>query len=556
MLKYLQIENIAVIEKTEIDLLSGFTVLTGETGAGKSIVIDSLNAVLGERTSKELIRSGCEKAEVSAVFCNISSEAVAVLEENGFSVDEDGELLIRRTLSVSGNGTVRINGRPATVGILKVIGRELVDIHGQHDNQKLLDEQMHCGYIDLLAGNDALRDEYYLEFKRLNSIRRELRELETDEDEKQRKTELLSFQISELEGAAIRVGELQELKNKLAIAENFEKTAEALRNALTSIKGTDDIDGAKSMLMAAKRELQAVEQFSAESEKLESFIYELDAVCDNIRSFTENNSYSPSETAEIRERLDFLYRLMLKYGDSEEKMLDFLASAQTELEKISFSEQRIDELSTELDNSTERLIMLAEKLTQSRIKTARIFEKKVREGLSLLNMPGVVFTVDFQKGRYTKNGCDEVCFLISANAGEEPRPLAKIASGGELSRIMLVIKQALADKDSVETLIFDEIDTGISGHAAVKVGAMLSSVSKNRQVLCVTHLAQIAATADTHLLIEKHTKNGRTFTDVLPLSREQRIGEIARIMAGGELTENILNSAKELLDRSRTDENL
>lgn len=556
MLKYLQIENIAVIEKTEIELSRGLTVLTGETGAGKSIVIDALNAVLGERTSKELIRSGCEKAEVSAVFCDLTSEAVNVLESNGFSVDQEGELLIRRVLSASGNGSVRVNGRPATVGMLKEIGRELVNIHGQHDNQNLLDEQMHCEYIDRLAANTALRDEYYREFKKLNSIRRELKELETDEDEKQRKTELLTFQIAELEGAAIRIGELDELKEKLTIAENFEKTAEALRSAISSIKGTDDVDGAKTMLSAARRELQSIEQFSEDAERLEGIIYELDAVCDNIRDFTENNTYSASETAEIRERLDFLYRLMLKYGDSEEKMLEFLGSAQAELEKITFSEQRIEELSAELDRSTERLIALGEKLTDSRTKTARVFEKQVCEGLKLLNMPGVVFTVDFEKGRYTKNGCDEVRFLISANAGEEPRPLAKIASGGELSRIMLVIKQALADKDSVETLIFDEIDTGISGHAAVKVGRMLRSVSKNRQVLCVTHLAQIAAAADNHLLIEKHTENGRTFTNVQPLSCERQISEIARIMAGGELTENILNSAKELLDRSKTDGNL
>lgn len=556
MLRYLQIENIAVIEKTEIEFSRGFTVLTGETGAGKSIVIDALNAVLGERTSRELIRSGCERAEVSAVFCELSHEAKAVLEKNGFSADDEGELLIRRTLSASGNGNVRVNGKPATVGILKAIGHELVNIHGQHDNQNLLDEQLHCNYIDRLASNDALREEYYNEFRKLNSIRRELRDLETDEDEKQRKTELLTFQIAELEGAAIRIGELQELKNKLSIAENFEKTAQALQAASSAIKGTDDTDGAKTMLSAAKRELQSVEQFSGDAERLESIVYELDAICDNIRLFTENNSYSASETAEIRERLDFLYRLMLKYGDSEEKMLDFLATAQEELERITFSEQRIEELSAELDGSTERLIALGDRLTESRIKTSRIFEKQVREGLDLLNMPGVIFTVDFAKGRYTKNGCDEVRFLISANAGEEPRPLAKIASGGELSRIMLVIKQALADKDSVDTLVFDEIDTGISGHAAVKVGRMLRKVSKNRQVLCVTHLAQIAAAADNHLLIEKHTENGRTFTNVQPLSDEQRISEIARIMAGGELTENILNSAKELLDRSKTDEDL
>ena len=556
MLKYLQIENIAVIEKTEIELSQGFTVLTGETGAGKSIIIDALNAVLGERTSKELIRSGCDKAEVSAVFSNLNGDAIELLEQNGYLLDDGGELLVRRTLNAAGNGSVRINGKPATVGVLKEIGRGLVDIHGQHDNQNLLDEQMHCGYIDRLASNSVLREEYYCEFKKLNSIRREISALETDDDEKQRRTELLSFQITELENAAICVGEIEKLKTKLSIAENFEKTVRALQTTLSYIKGDENSDGAKTMLASAKRELMSVEQFANDSEKLEGIIYELEAVCENIHSFTENNFYSADETAQIRERLDLLYRLMLKYGDSEEKMLVYLTQAQSELDKINFSDQRIDELSSELEISTEKLIKLGEKLTKSRITAAKHFEKQVCDGLKQLNMPNVVFTVDFTKGKYTKNGCDEVKFLISANAGEEPRPLAKIASGGELSRIMLVIKQALADADSVETLIFDEIDTGISGNAAVKVGRMMRNVSENRQVLCVTHLAQIAAASDNHLLIEKHTDNGKTFTNVKPLSCEQQISEIARIMAGGTLTENILNSAKELLDRSKTDENL
>ena len=553
MLKYLHIENIAVIEKSEIEFSDGFTVLTGETGAGKSIVIDALNAVLGERTSKELIRSGCEKAEVSALFSELSDNTLELLNENGYETDDSGELLIRRVLSNSSNGSVRINGKAATVGILKEIASSLVDIHGQHDNRNLLDEQQHCNYIDLLADNSLLREEYYKSFKRLNSLRRELAALETDEEEKQRKTELLNFQINELQSADIKIGESEELKKKLLVAENLEKNVKALNGVLSALRGDDESDGAKGLLTYAKRDLLTVsdDKLLSNAAKLETIGFELDAICADINEFIDANDYDASEISKIRDRLDFLYKLMLKYGDSEQKMLLFLENAEKELEAITFSEEREQQLSLELDEATEELVLLGEKLTSSRKQVAQLFEKNVCEGLCQLDMPNVKFSVLFNKGRYTKNGCDEVSFLISANTGEEPRPLSKVASGGELSRIMLVIKKCLAHKDAVPTLIFDEIDTGISGNAAVKVGEMLATVATERQVICVTHLAQIAAAAKNHLLIKKHSDEERTYTNVSPLSGDEVISELARIMAGGELTENIIKSAKELLDRSK-----
>lgn len=558
MLKNLHIENIAVIEKADIELNNGLNVMTGETGAGKSIVIDAINAVLGERTSRELIRAGCEKAQVTALFGSLNEAALTVLNDNGFGVDEDGNLLISRSLNLSGNNSVRINGIPSTVGILKEIGRVLVNIHGQHDNQFLLDPLKHCGYIDRVADNGSILNNYYSEFKNLNSIRRNLLELETDSDEKQRRLDLLTYQVNELESAGIHVGEYEELKRQLTVAENYEKMLSSLNSAYYAINGDDENDGAFSLIKNAQKHLSAIEsnEFEGDTRRLSEISGYLEEIEGNIRAFLTNSEYSSLDANEIRERLDFLYRLMLKYGDTEEKMLEFFDNATKELENITFSDKKIAELSALLDESTEKLVALGEKLTASRKNAAKLFESQVSDALKFLDMPNVRFVVDIKNGRYTKNGCDEVQFLISANAGEEPKPLVKIASGGELSRVMLAIKSVLADKDEVATLIFDEIDTGISGRAATKVGAKLRKVSKNRQVLCVTHLAQIAAAADNHLLIEKHTLNNSTFTDITALSGEQQIGEIARIMSGGELTDNLYGSAKELLDRSKSNENL
>lgn len=558
MLKFLHIENIAVIERSDTEFAEGFNVLTGETGAGKSILIDSINAVLGERTSKELIRAGCDSAEVSAVFGNFDDTAVKTLSELGFSPDEDGNIVIRRRLSVSGKGIIKLNGIPVTATQLRDIGKNLINIHGQHDSQALLDPEKHIFYVDALADNSELINEYYQEFRYLNKVRKELEASQIDEEEKQRQTDLLKYQINELESADIKKGELAELKRKAQIAKNYQTVVEALSKADTALNGNDDFSGASALISSAQKELYSLkdEKWNALAEKTADVLSDLTDIGAEIRDFLDNAEYSELDINNINERLDLLDRLMLKYGNSEEEMLDFLTSAKVRLEELDFSDRRISQLSDLLDKSTDRLVELGEKLTLSRKKAAAEFEKKVCDILSYLNMPDVRFTVSMQKGRYTKRGCDNIEFLISANRGENVKPLSKIASGGELSRVMLAIKSVLLDKDPVGTMIFDEIDTGISGYTAGKVGIQLKKVAKNRQVICVTHLAQIAAMADEHLLIEKSTEGGRTFTQVKPLKYEERVGEIARIMSGTQLTENLYKSAKELLDRSKTDDNL
>lgn len=558
MLKFLHIENIAVIERSDIEFTEGFNVLTGETGAGKSIVIDSINAVLGERTSRELIRAGCDTAEVSAVFGGFDDGSVKILSEYGFTPDEDGNIIVRRRLSSSGKGLIKLNGIPVTAAQLKELSKNLINIHGQHDNQALLDPEKHIGYIDAVAENGEILKEYYSEFRYLNKVRKELEASETDEDERLKETEILKYQINELESADIKKGELAELKQKAQIAKNYQATVEALSGVYTALKGSDDFEGASALLESAQRGLAALksEQWSKLAEKTADISSSVEDIAAEVRDFLDNSEFSELDINSINERLDFLERLMLKYGSSEEEMLDYLTSAAVRLDELVFSDRRIAELSDLLDKSTERLVALGERLTASRIKAAADFEKKVCGILSYLNMPDVKFTVSIRKGRYTKRGCDNVEFLISANRGESVKPLSKIASGGELSRVMLAIKSVLLDKDSVGTMIFDEIDTGISGYTAGKVATQLKKVSKNRQVICVTHLAQIAAAADTHLLIEKSTANGRTFTNVKPLTYDERVGEIARIMSGTELTENLYKSAKELLDRSGTDDNI
>lgn len=552
MLKFLHIENIAVIESADIEFSEGFNVLTGETGAGKSIVIDSINAVLGERTSKDLIRAGCDSALVSALFGDFSEISLSALKEFDIEPDEDGNILISRRLSLNGKGLIKINGKPNTATVLKEIAAFLINIHGQHDNQALLDPKKHCSFIDAVADNGDIIAKYYDEFRNLNNIRRELLSLETDEDEMQHKIELLKYQIEELEKAEIKLGEIEELKEKLIFAENFEDMYKRINLALSYFEGDDDTDGALSLLENASKQLSSINDKLIEenNNRLSEAIMTVRDISVDISSFVDDIDLSQFDSNYINNRLDYLHRLMLKYGNSEEKMLEFLRNAKTELENITFSDKRHAELSDELDSSTQKLISLGEELTFSRKKASESFSFDVCSVLEYLNMPSVKFVVDIKQGKYTKNGCDEVEFLISANSGENPKPLQKTASGGELSRIMLSIKSSLLDKDSVETMIFDEIDTGISGYAAGRVGTQLKKVSKKRQVICVTHLAQIAALADNHLLIEKGSHNGRTFTNVKSLDKESRIGEIARIMSGTEITENLYNSAKELLDRS------
>lgn len=551
MIRSLHIENIAVIEKTDIDFQSGFNVLTGETGAGKSIIIDAINAVLGERTSKDLIRFGCDKAEVSALFCDLSKAALGLLHKNGFDVDEDGNLLITRSLSLNG-GSIKINGKPATATILREISKNLINIHGQHDNQNLLNPDNHYIYIDLLAENDDVKNEYYAEFKNLNSIRRELNSLETDEDAKLREKELLEYQIKEIENADIKIGEIEEIRRKLKIAENYDKMMTALNNAYQCINGADDFDGAFSLMKDASKYVQSAkdDELDLVQQRIEEVLVVIDDISAEIRSLTQNPQYLDLDADKLRQRLDTLHRLVLKYGGTEESTVEFYDDAKRRLEQKVSDAERIKQLSKLLDDSTERLIVSADKLTKSRKLSAEKFSQSVTQVLKFLDMPDANFFVKMDRGRYTKFGCDVVEFIIGTNAGDTAKPLCKIASGGELSRVMLAIKSVLADKDDVDTLIFDEIDSGISGRAAGKVGIKLRDVSSCRQVVCVTHLAQIAANAKNHLLIEKQVINNRTYTDVTSLSYDQRIKELARIMSGTDITENLYNSAKELLDRS------
>lgn len=553
MLKFLHIENIAVIERSDIEFSAGFNVLTGETGAGKSIVIDAINAVLGERTSKELIRAGCDTAEVSAVFGELDNATAAALSDAGVTPDEDGNIVIRRRLSAAGKGLIKLNDRPVTATELKETGKHLVNIHGQHDNQALLDPERHLDYIDAVADDDPIKGKYYAEFRELNRIRKELAATETDEDEKRRRVGLLKYQINELESAGIKPGEYEKLQKKLAIARNYQKTAEALSRAYSALKGDDEFDGAVSLLTDAEKSLSSLrnDEWDKKSSALADAAAAAEDVSTALYDFLENAELADIDPDEINSRLETLDKLMAKYGNSEEEMLEFLEKARIELNDTEFSDKKAAELSALLDDATERLIALADELTAARKKAAAEFEKQVCDILSYLNMPDVRFTVQFGKGRYTKRGCDTAEFMISANRGESVKPLCKIASGGELSRVMLAIKSVLLGRDPVGTMIFDEIDTGISGYTAGKVGTQLKKVADNRQVICVTHLAQIAAMADTHLLIEKKAEKDRTFTSVSPLLYEQRINEIARIMSGTQMTENLYNSAKELLDRSK-----
>lgn len=548
MLDFLHIENIAVIEHADIDFFSGFNVLTGETGAGKSIIIDSINAVLGARTSKDVIRSGCNSACVVAQFSNIGPAALAILSENGIAPDEEGKVLIQRNLT-SDKSNFRVCGRPVNAATVREIGKYLINIHGQHDNQSLLDVDKHCGFIDKIAENFEIFDAYNTEFKNFVALRRELNSIETDFDAKARKIDLLTYQIDELEKAEIKIGEYQKLKDDLKLAQNFEKISKKLNESLTILKGDD----APGVLTATDNAIKLLnnEKCDEITNKLNTALEILNDSAADLEKLIDNEFSTPLDVVSIEDRLDLLGRLMLKYGNSEEKMLQFLLDAKNELDAIKFSDKRLEELAKLLELSQERLIKRAEALTASRAAAAKKFSQNVCEILKYLDMPNVRFSVKIEKGTYTKNGCDNVEFLISANVGEDLRPLAKIASGGELSRIMLAIKSVLSDKDDVETLIFDEVDTGISGQAATKVAKRLKLIADSRQVICVTHLAQIAAFAEKQLLIKKQVDNQKTFTTVSSLSYEERIHELARIMSGTEITENLFNSAKELLDNSK-----
>ena len=553
MLRRLTIENIAVIERADIEFGAGLCVLTGETGAGKSILIDAIHAVMGERTSRELIRTGADRAMVSALFSDCHEAVSACLQELGFEPEEDGSLLLQRSLSADGKSAFRIGGRPATAGILRQVCRLLLNIHGQHDNQALLDPGAHLGFLDAFAGHGALLEKYGEAYHAYRRLYKELKECRQGEEEKARKLDVLSFQVAELEEAAPRSGEMEELRRRRDQMLSAEKIAAAAAGASQLISGDQDTEGvADTLLAAAARLAECTAQPGALAlgERLSEMGYELKELGADAASQAEAARFSQAELDEVEERLALYRKLAGKYGQTEEEMLAFLAHAREELKHIELADERAAEIEEKMDEGGEILQALADELTASRTRAGEELSRRIGEELRFLDMPAVRFSVSIQPRSMTVRGGDEVEFLISANAGEEPRPLAKIASGGELSRIMLSIKRVLAELDVVDTLIFDEIDTGISGRAAQKVGRTLhATAGGGRQVICVTHLAQIAAMGDEHLLIQKSVRDGRTYTGVTPLTGETRVRELARIIGGEPITEATLRSAEEMLER-------
>ncbi len=548
MLVGLKIENIAVIESAELEFDSGLNVMTGETGAGKSIVIDSINAVLGERTSRELIRTGADSAKVYAAFADIGDETEKLLDEMGIEKMPDKTLVLSRSLNNSGRNVCRINGCPATVTALKEIGAGLINIHGQHDSQALLSPDKHCGFIDSLAENQELRSEYKRVFIRLVAVKKELDSLYDSRDEKAARLDYLNFQINEITEANVHVGEREELSKEKELLQNSGRVIKALEKAYASLS---DENGILAGVEDCAHELETASKYyenaSQSAKSMRSVSYELNEISAQVRDLVDGFDYSSERLSEINERLDFLYRLSMKYGTSEEEILTCLEKAVAERGAIEVSDERISELEEQLYALSDEIKILSAKLTDSRMQAAREFEKKVKEELEFLDMPKVTFVVDRKQTALTSKGADAIEFLISANPGQEPKAIAKIASGGELSRIMLAIKNVISDKDGIDTLIFDEIDTGVSGSAAEKIALKLQQVSRGRQVICVTHLARIAAQADKHMKISKSADSIKTYTKIESLDFDGRAAEVARITGGGNITALQLESAKEMI---------
>jgi len=552
LLSRLHIENIAVIELADIEFNSGFNVLTGETGAGKSILIDSIMAVLGERTSRELVRTGAQTAYVSAEFTGISKAVQQQLDDMGFACEDD-TVILGREIKVDGRGVFRVNGRPAGASSLKDVGRLLIDIHGQHDSQALLAPELHIHYIDSMLENKALLLDFQQKYEEYRKVLSSLRSVCRDEGEKARRIDMLRYQIDEIEAADITEGETAELIKRRDLCMNAEKISASVTEAHMAICGDDNYSGALSAIQQACDTLSGIAEYSEDIRsllpRLDSLAIDLDDIADELRQQRDSLEFDPYELDEIMDRLEQLKRIFKKYGD-EKETLEFLEKARKELEQIELSDERKEALEQECAELLEQVTLCAQKLHDARCSTAEIFAQRVCSELTFLDMPNVTFIANVNKHELYELGSDSVEFLISANAGEPPKPIHKIASGGELSRIMLAIKNVLAENDSVDTLIFDEIDTGVSGRAAHKIGLKLKETSVHRQIICITHLAQIASKADSHMLISKHTENGRTYTQVEPLDYDQRVSELARISAGEQITEAALASSRELLEQS------
>lgn len=552
MLSQLFIKNIAVIESASIDFENGFNVFTGETGAGKSILIDSINAVLGGRTSRDLVRTGEEKALVSAVFTNVSKEAESLLQELGYEIED--ELMISREISAEGKSICKVNMRPATAGVLKQLSSVLIDVHGQHDSAVLQNPELHIGYIDSFGNTGNKLAEYQDSYKKLRSVEREIKKIINDDSDKTARIDMLKFQIGEIEAAAIEEGEEEELLALSKRIKSAENIMELISETVSALDGNGENEGALEGLSTAiencARLTEYFPQYDGLSEKFKEMYYEFEEFANDVKDNADELDFDPALQNRTERRLDQIFRLKRKYGGSVEEMFKYYNKAVSELENIEFSEERLEKLQKEQKQLFAETSKLAEVLTEKRHRAAEAFEKAVSEELSYLNMPNVRFNVHFDETEFSDSGKDNLEFYIATNAGEPLKPLTKIASGGELSRIMLSIKNVLADKDNVDTLIFDEVDTGISGSAAQKVGQKLKQVSSGRQIICVTHLAQVAAYADNHMLISKNTEGGKTFTSVKSLGKEGRVTELARIM-GGTMTDALRKSAEELLELSK-----
>ena len=547
MLSLLHIENIAVIEQADISFDQGFNILTGETGAGKSIVIDAISAILGERAYRDMIRTGATKASVRAIFTDVPE--FDWFAENG--VTYDPETVIQREIYLDGKNICRVNGSLITVSILRKLGIQLINIHGQHDSASLFDEANHLIYLDEFAENGALRGVYLEKYTQVDALRQQIRKMTMDEGEKMRRMETLRFQIAQIEKAELEPSEDEALENRRKILQNAEKLSDGIHAAVECLYGSDESDGAASLLAEAERELARLSRYTDAyaqlHEKIADLMYQVQDAAEEAREARDDLSYSADELEQIEARLDVIHKLRKRYGATCEEILQYLESAKQELDEIEFADDHLEKLKKKLKKAEQEAWEAAKQLRSSRLEAAELLSQRILTELAQLDMPRVQFRCTFTEQELAANGADAVAFYMSANAGEALKPMSKVASGGELARIMLAMKNVLAEKDQISTLVFDEVDTGVSGRAAQKVAQKLRSVARHKQVLCVTHLPQLAALADTHFRIAKDERDGRTYTTVTPLDLEGRKLELARIIGGAVITETTLKSAEEML---------
>lgn len=547
MLSLLHIENIAVIECADISFDKGFNVLTGETGAGKSIVIDAICAILGERAYRDMIRTGAQKASVRAVFADVP--VLPWFADNG--VEYDPETVIHREIYLDGKNICRVNGTLVSVSILRKLGVQLINIHGQHDSASLFDESKHLEYLDAFADNAAVRYDYQQAYAEVAQLRDQIDKMTMDEGEKLRRMETLRYQIEEIEKADLAAGEDDALEERRKVLQNAEKLSDSMNTAVSCLYGDDDTDGAASLLAQAERELSRMSRytdaFAQLQEKVTDLMYQVQDAAEEIRDARDDMAYSADELERIESRLDVIHRLRRKYGATCQDILEYLENAKQELDEIEFADDHLERLKGKLQKAEKTAWDAAFALRRNRVEYANHLSERILTELAQLDMPRVQFACHFTETDLGANGADAVAFYMSANAGESLKPLSKVASGGELARIMLAMKNVLAEQDQVSTLIFDEVDTGVSGRAAQKVAEKLRSVATSKQVLCVTHLPQLAALASTHFLIAKEERHGRTYTTVTPLDTEGRKQELARIIGGANITETTLKSAEEML---------